>query len=229
MPRTARRAPGGLVYHVLNRAFGRTRLFRRDEDFDAFRRVMVEAHHRHPLRILSYCILPKSWHFVVWPKADGQVTDYFRWLAHTHAMRWRVARRTVIDGHLYQGRFRTFPVQRDEHLLTVARYVERNALDAGLVERAEEWPFGSLCARSDAADPTSEILAEWPIERPTDWIKRVNTPLSDNELKHLITSVTRGRPFGDDAWTKRTARRIGLEHTLRPKGRPPKQSPPMKA
>ena len=90
MLRTARRALGGLVYHVLNRAVGRMRLFPKVEDFEAFRRVMVEAYRRHPLRILAYCILSNHWHFVVRPNADGQLTDYFRWLAHTHAKRWRV-------------------------------------------------------------------------------------------------------------------------------------------
>src|SRR3954465_6567689 len=152
MPRTARRAPGGQVYHVLNRAVGRMRLFRTDDDFEAFRRVMVEAHRRHPLRILAYCVLSNHWHFVVWPKTDGQVTDYFRWLAHTHAMRWRVAHRTVGYGHLYQGRFKSFPVQRDEHFLTACRYVERNALSAGLVRRAQDWRWGSLWARAHGGD-----------------------------------------------------------------------------
>jgi putative transposase len=198
------------------------RLFRTDDDFEAFRRVMIEAHQRHPLRILAYCVLSNHWHFVVWPKTDGQVTDYFRWLAHTHAMRRRVAHRTVGYGHLYQGRFKSFPVQSDEHLLTVARYVERNAVGAGLVERAELWPYGSLRAWLQAEDPTREILAEWPIERPADWVERVNTPLSAGELKRLRCSVVRNRPFGTDAWTDRTARRLGLEHTLRPEGRPPR-------
>ena len=217
------KAPGGRVYHVLNRAVGRMRLFRDDHDFEAFRRVMIEAHRRHPLRILAYCVLSNHWHFVVWPRADGQVTDYFRWLAHTHAMRWRVAHQTVGYGHLYQGRFKSFPVQSDEHLLTVARYVERNALAAGIVDRAEKWPYGSLYARLQAADPAREILAEWPVERPADWVERVNTPLGAQELKRLHLSVLRSRPFGTDAWTDRTARRLGLEHTLRPEGRPPKK------
>jgi putative transposase len=224
MPRTARKAPGGHVYHVLNRAVGRMRLFRTDDDFEAFRRVMIEAHRRHPLRILAYCVLSNHWHFVVWPKTDGQVTDYFRWLAHTHAMRWRVAHRTVGYGPLYQGRFKSFPVQSDEHLLTVARYVERNAVGAGLVEQAELWPHGSLRARLQAEDPTRESLAEWPIERPADWVQRVNTPLSAGELNRLRSSVVRNRPFGTDTWTDRTARRLGLEHTLRPEGRPPKKN-----
>jgi putative transposase len=197
------------------------RLFGKDEDFEAFRRVMIEAHQRHPLRILAYCILSSHWHFLVWPKTDGEVTDYFRWLAHTHAMRWRVAHRTVGYGHLYQGRFKSFPVEGDEHLLTVARYVERNALGAGLVERAEQWPYGSLGARSQNSDPTNAILAPWPIERPADWVERVNAPLSAGELKRLRRSLVRGQPFGEDAWADRTARRLGLEHTLRPEGRPP--------
>ena len=119
MPRAARKAPGGQVYHVLNRSVGKMHLFGKDTDFEAFQRVMIEAHRRHPIRILSYCVLSNHWHFAVWPDADGQVTAFFRWLAHTHAMRWRVAHRTVGYGHLYQERFKSFPVQSDEHLLTV--------------------------------------------------------------------------------------------------------------
>ena len=148
MPRAARKAPGGQVYHVLNRSVGKRHLFGKDADFEAFQRVMIEAHQRHPIRILSYCVLSNHWHFAVWPDADGQVTAFFRWLAHTHAMRWRVAHRTVGYGHLDQGRFRfkSFPVPSDEHLLTVLRYIERKAV-GGRVGRAGgalalEWPVG---------------------------------------------------------------------------------------
>ena len=109
MPRAARNAPGGQVYHVLNRSVGRMHLFGTEDDFAAFQRVVVEAHRRHPIRVLSYCVLSNHWHFVVWPEEDGQVTAFFRWLAHTHAMRWRVAHRTVGYGPLYQGRFKTTP------------------------------------------------------------------------------------------------------------------------
>ena len=114
--------------------------------------------------------------------------------------------------------------QSDEHLLSVARYVERNAVGAGLVERAELWPYGSLHARLQAEDPTREILAQWPIERPADWEQRVNTPLSAGELNRLRCSVVRNRPFGTDAWADRTARRLGLEHTLGPKGALPSKN-----
>ena len=118
---------------MLNRSVGKMHLFGKDADFEAFQRVLIEAHQRHPIRILSYCVLSNHWHFAVWPDAGGQVTAFFRWLAHTHAMGWRVAHRTVGYGRLYQGRFKSFPVQSDEHLLTVLRYIERNAVGAGLV------------------------------------------------------------------------------------------------
>jgi putative transposase len=109
-------------------------LFSKEADFEAFERVMIEARKRHPIRILSSCVLSNHWHFVVWPTADGQVTTFFRWLMHTHGMRWWVAHRTVGYGRLYQGRFKSVPVQQsDEHLLTVLRSVERVAAS----------PFGS--------------------------------------------------------------------------------------
>jgi putative transposase len=224
MPRAARNTPGGQVYHILNRSVGRLHLFTKDADFEVFQRVMVEAHQRHPIRILSYCVLSNHWHFVVWPEADGQVTAFFRWLAHTHAMRWRVAHRTVGYGPLYQGRFKSFPVQSDDHLLTVLRYVERNAVGAGRVTRAQDWRWSSLWGRKHGDDALKGILSPWPVERPVDWIARVNAPLSAKELRQLRVSLERGRPFGADEWVKRTASEQRLEHTVRPEGRPPKSN-----
>jgi putative transposase len=155
-------------YHPWHRSVGRIRRFDEDAHFEAFQQVIVEAHQRHPIRILAYCVLSHHWHFLVWPEADGQVTDFFRWLAHTHAMRWRVAHQTVGHGHLDQGRFKSFPVQSDEHLLTVLRYVERNAVGAELVVRAKDWRWGSLWARRRGDAALKAILSPWPVERPRD-------------------------------------------------------------
>jgi putative transposase len=201
-------------------------LFDKDTDFGAFQRVMIEAHQRHPIRILSYCVLSNHWHFLVWPEQDGQVTDFFRWLAHTHAMRWRVSHRTVGYGPRYQGRFKSFPVQCDEHLLTVLRYIERNALAAGLVERAQLWCWGSLWARLYGDDAIKALLSPWPVECPVDWTDRVNAPLSATELERMRVSIARSRPYGADDWVDRKASELCLEHTLRPEGRPPRRSQP---
>jgi putative transposase len=199
-------------------------MFRKVADYEAFQQVIIEAHERHPLRILSYCVMSNHWHFVVWPRQDGQVTDFFRWLAHTHAMRWRVSRRTVGYGHLYQGRFKSFPVESDEHFLTLCRYVERNPLSAGLVRTAQQWPFSSLWARLHEETEINALLSPWPVERPKDWTDRVNAALSAKELERIQVSLERGRPYGRDTWVKRIVDKLHLEHTIRPEGRPRKSS-----
>ena len=222
MPRAARVAPGGLIYHVFNRSVGRMDLFKKDADFEAFQRVILEAQRRFPVRILAYCIMSNHWHFVPWPDKDGQLTDFFRWLANTHAMRWRVSHHTVGYGHLYRGRFKSVPVQDDPHLLTLCRYVERNALSAGIVRRAENWRWSSLWTRLHGSNEMKSLLSPWPVQRPRNWIELVNQPLSGRELERIKLSLERGRPFGNDEWVRRTVSRLGLEHTLRDEGRPRK-------
>jgi putative transposase len=223
MPRIARIAPGGHIYHVLNRSVGRMHLFRRDADFEAFERILLQAHERHSLRILSYCLMSNHWHLVVWTQQDGQLTAFFRWLTHTHAMRWRVAHHTVGYGHLYQGRFKSFPIQRDDHLRTVCRYVERNALTAGLVKNAEDWRWGSLRVRMHGPENMRAILSPWPVDRPSDRVQHVNEALTAKELQRLELSQHRGRPYGGEAWVARTVAKLGMEHTIRPEGRPRKE------
>jgi len=223
MARQARAAPGGFVYHVLNRAVARLPLFRKEADYAAFEQLLCQAQARHPTRILAWCLMPNHWHFVLWPRADGELTAFVRWLAHTHAMRWHVAHRTVGCGHLYQGRFKSLPVQDDAHFLTVCRYVERNALTAGLVSRAEQWRWGSLWVRRSGSRELRALLSEWPLARPRNWVPAVNTPLPGKELEKLRLCVRRNRPYGDEAWQQRTAARLGLPHTLRAEGRPRKE------
>ncbi len=220
MPRTARVAPGGLVYHVLNRAVARLPLFRKEADYGAFERVMLEAHERFPTRILAWCLMRNHWHFVIWPRKDGELTAFLRWLTHTHVMRWHVAHGTVGCGPLYQGRFKSFPVQRDEHFLNVCRYVERNALTANMTERAEDWRWGSLWARRNGDDRLRSLLSDWPFDRPRNWVQVVNKPISAKERARFQISIARSQPFGHESWQKRTATRLGLTASLRSEGRP---------
>ena len=126
------------------------------------------------------------------------------------------------SGHAYQGRFKSFPVQDDEHLLTVLRYVERNALRAGLVRRAEDWPWSSLWRQEKGGEKARELLGEWPLPRPEDWAAWVNQAQSEAELKALRRSVVRGCPYGEAGWVKEAVAKLGLEITLRPRGRPKK-------
>ena len=147
MPRRARIAPSEIVYHVLNRANGRNELFQKPEDYSAFERIMIQAMDRSPIRLLAYCLMPNHWHMVLWPSKDGEMTEFVRWVTLTHSQRLHAHRHTTGYGHIYQGRFKSFAVEQDESLLKVLRYVERNALRANLVGRAQDWRWCSLWRR----------------------------------------------------------------------------------
>jgi putative transposase len=222
MPRSARQAPGGLVYHALNRGVARLPLFEKPADYDAFERVLAEALDRQPIRILAYVLMPNHWHFVLWPEGDHDLTTFCGWLTHTHTMRWHAHYHTSGTGHLYQGRFKAFPVEAGDPFYTVCRYVERNPLRAGLVTRAEHWRWSSLRRRILGDDRPRAFLHPWPMPLPDEWVERVHQPETEEELAAVRVAVQRGSPFGSAAWQKHLAARLGLGHTLRPLGRPPK-------
>ncbi len=220
MPRRPRLAAGDLAYHVLNRRVGRLPLFEKPADYIAFERILAEAVERTGLRLAAYCLMPNHWHLLLWPRRDEELSQALRWITVTHTQRWHAHHHTAGTGPVYQGRFKSFPVQTDEHFLTVARYVERNARRAKLVERAEAWQWASLWRREQRDPKQTAWLSEWPVARPRDWVTRVNRADTASELETLRVSVQRGRPFGAEAWVRRMAKRFGMESTLRPRGRP---------
>jgi len=167
-------------------------------------------------------LLNNHWHFVLRPNRDGEMSRFMRWITATHTMRYHAHYHSSGEGHVYQGRFKSFPVQDDEHFFTVCRYVERNAVRAKLVKRAEDWRWGSLWRwlQKPKPEPEPALLSAWPIPRLPGWVERVNAPLTAGELTAIRTCAKRGSPFGEASWVESSAKRLGLESTLRPRGRP---------
>jgi putative transposase len=209
----------GLVFHALNRGVRRLRLFDSQGDYAACLAVLAEAHQRIPVRLLAYCLMPNHFHLVVWPSEDGQLSKFMQWFTATHSKRWHNCQQTTGTGSVYQGRFKAIPVQGDGHFLTLCRYVERNALNAGLVTRAEDWPWSSLAQRLKNCNAVP--LAAWPIPQPADWLGLVNDTDSVLETSQLRRSIARGRPFGERQWAEVTARTLRLPNDSR--GRPRKK------
>jgi len=222
MARRIRCSDAGHVYHVLNRAVGRATLFDKPADYAAFEKVILQAWERTEMRLVSFVLMPNHWHLVVWPSRDGQLSEWAQWLTVTHVRRWHAHRHTEGTGPVYQGRFKSFPIQESEHYFTVCRYVERNPLRAKLVKRAENWRWSSLWHRHHATQVP--WLTEGPLALPADWIERVNQAQTEAELSALRRSVIRGAPFGEAIWQKQTAMSLGLESSLRQRGRPKKES-----
>jgi putative transposase len=218
MPRTARSIHAGLYYHVLNRGNNRATVFSSPDDFDGFLRLMKRAQARRSVDLLAACLMPNHFHLVVRPVMATDLSAWIHWLLTTHAKRHH--RQRASSGRIWTSRFKAFPIQDDRHLLTVVRYVERNALRAALVESAEEWRWGSLRWRFQERPMFS--LTPLPIRLPANWADFVNAPQTAAEIAEVRRCVNRGSPFGDSAWVQQTATDLGLGHTLGRRGRPRK-------
>jgi putative transposase len=218
MPRTARIAPGGIIHHVLNRGVGKTRVFRSPKDHEAFQRCLLQTLDAVPMRILGYCVMPTHWHLLLWPRKDGELARFMMRLTNMHVRRWLTAHDQVGSGHLYQGRYKSFSMQADDHLSTVARYIERNALRAKLVRRAEQWPWSGV---GQCLLPVGlrVPLSNWPIKRRPDWLEWLNAPQTAAEEAAINQSIREGRPYGSAAWMSTSMKRLGWQEPKKP-GRP---------
>jgi putative transposase len=221
MPRSGRIVAGGIIYHVLNRGNGRARLFHKPEDYDAFLRIVLEVKEAVAVQVLGLCLMPNHWHLALLPKEDGDLSRFMLRLTTTHVRRRFAHTHDGNGGHLYQGRFKNFPVQSDDHLLRLLRYIEANPLRAGLAQRARDWQWSSAAIRKTGKP--AGLIDRLPVDLPREWARIVESRWEEEELKLLRRCVTRGQPFGDDDWVERMSRKLGLEFTLRRRGRPRKE------
>ncbi len=173
MPRTIRASQAGYCDHVLNRGNARAEVFHKPADHAAFLQIMAESSIRLPMRVLAYCVMPNHFHLILRPIGDGDLSRWMQWLLTTQVRRY--LKHSGHTGHVWQGRFKAFPIQEDEHLVRVARHVERNPLRAGLVERAEDWPWSSLLSARPGGEARPTLAPE-EILRRGDWAAFVNAP-----------------------------------------------------
>ena len=143
-----------------------------------------------------------------------------RWVTTTHVRQRRTHTKSVGHGHLYQGTYKSFPIERDKHLIDVVRYVEQNPLRAGLVKRAQDWQWSSLFRRKRSTAQDRKLLATLPTELPSNYLASVNELLVESKLEMVRTSITKGAPFGSGAWTRTMIERYDMGATQRGPGRP---------
>jgi putative transposase len=219
MPRTARASKANYCYHVINRANARSEVFHKVDDFAAFVELMELANQRIAMRVLGYCLMPDHFHLVLWPRQDGDLSRWMQWLLTSQVRRYHSHYKS--SGHIWQGRFRAFPIQEDEHLSTVLRFVEQNPLRANLAEKAQNWPWSSLYGLARSR-PEPLLQLHGPMPRGADWVRGINRRMPEAQLTAMRHAIARGCPYGSDEWATETARDLGLESSMRPRGRPKK-------
>lgn len=209
MPLRRREGMAGHVFHVINRGVRRQTLFFSPDDYRRFQQLLIDAIARTTMPVHDYCLMSNHFHFVVRPTEDRQMPEFMRWLCGTHAKRFNRDRGLVGTGAVYQARYRAIPIQNDGHFLRVCRYVERNPLRAGLVTRAEEWPWSSLGQHRKSCHVVP--LSAWPVSRPAKWVAWVNEPTITSEETAIRECITRNRPYGDGDWVQATSKCLGLD------------------
>ncbi len=226
MPRPLRPIDGGLIYHVINRGNNRQTVFRKQTDFRAFLAALADLKVRKPFQLYGYCLMNNHFHLLL-RATETPISRIVQSLLVSHTQRYHKHYRS--GGHVWQGRFKSPVIQNDEHLLTVLRYIEANPLRAGLVERAEEYPWSSyrvhgLGEADDLVDPliNYEQLAASGKARQSKWAQKVHRPLEEAALARVRRSGSSGLPYGEPAWVDRLAARLSLDLTIRPRGRPRK-------
>lgn len=222
MARLLRVNAGGIVYHIINRANARARMFNTEKEYKQFEQILKEGQERYDMRILAYCIMPNHWHLVLYPKKDGDLSLFMGWITNTHTRRWHTAHKSIGSGHLYQGRYKSFPVETDTYLLQLIRYVERNPLRAKLVRKAENWQWSSLWRREHGTAKDKKLISKWPIEIPDDYLQFIHEPQTASEVEDIRHSVIKSKPYGDSDWVEKISDKLGLTQTLRELGRPKK-------
>lgn len=210
MPRIPRGQTAGYAYHVINRGNDRAQVFHKAQDYEAFLELLAAAKARHDVKIFAFCLLPNHFHLVLEPSSNTALSQFMQWLLTSHVRRYH--RHYHSSGHVWQGRFKSFPIQRDEHLLTVVRYVLQNPVRAGLARSPGEWAWSSL-QKTSLTDPC-------PVNGQADCSIAVDGSLSDPQLEVVRECVKRQRPFGASWWQADIAKRLGLEITMRARGRP---------
>ena len=222
MPRIERVDVGESVYHILNRANARVQIFDNKEDYEQFEYILEEAAKKFDMRLLAYCIMPNHFHLVLCPKKDGDLSKFMGWLTNTHTRRWHVEKGTIGQGHLYQGRYKSFICQNDGHFLTLVRYVECNAKKGNLVKRAEDWRWSSVWRRENfnPKQKRGNFLSPWPVSIPNDYMLWLNEPQTKEEEEKIERSIEKNIPFGRDSWVDKIIKKYNLEQTTRGVGRP---------
>ena len=210
MPRIPRGQQGGYAYHVINRGNGRGTVFHKTQDYEAFLSLLAEAKKRHRVKLFGFCLMPNHFHLVVEPAHQTALSQFMQWLLTSHVRRYH--KHYGSSGHVWQGRFKSFAVQRDEYLITTLRYVLQNPVRAGLSETVHEWPWSSARRR--------QLVDRSPVDEEIRWSEQLESRLDELQVATIRECLNRQRPFGQSEWQTEMAVTFGLGSTLRPGGRP---------
>ena len=195
----------GFPHHVTQRGNRRLQTFYSNADYRAYLGLMTEAKKKAGVSIWAYCLMPNHVHYVVVPEGRGGLA---RLMQHSHRRyAWRVNRRMQWEGHLWQSRFYSCPMD-EEHLMATVRYVELNPVRAGLCSDPGEWPWSSVHAHY-RGDDDALVDVKPMLNRVSEWSAYLSECSPVDLIKTIRENVLSGRPAGDDAFVSMAEKSFG--------------------
>lgn len=193
MARIARIIAAGIPHHVTQRGNRRMTTFFRDEDYQEYIGLMAEWCRKCSVEIWAYCLMPNHVHLIAVPESEDGLR---RGVGEAHRRYSRMINfREGWRGHLWQGRFASFPMD-ESYFLAAARYVEMNPVRAGLVQEAALWPWSSTQAHLAGLD--DQLVKVAPLlEMAGDWNLFLGAA-TDEELERIRCHERSGRPLGSE-------------------------------
>jgi putative transposase len=219
MPRIPRGESAGGIYHIINRGNMRMEVFNNRDDYEYFLELLKQASKRENVEIHAYCLMPNHFHLLLVPKEANSLSRFMQWVMTSYVRYYHKKNKT--SGHIWQGRYKSFIVEKESYYITLIQYIESNALRAKLVGKAQDWEYSSLVEREQKH---RELLSETYIELDDEWVMYVNTPIKKGELGTIRNSVNRQAPLGQVQWQIETATKYGMLSTLNQRGRPRKNT-----
>jgi len=185
-----------IPHHVTQRGNRRLQTFFTDADYRAYLRLLAEAKEKAQVAVWAYCCMPNHVHLVVVPSEKGGLA---RLMQHPHRRyARRINKRMEWQGHLWQSRFYSCPLDED-HLVVAVRYVELNPVHAGLCEDPRDWRWSSIHAHLKGEDDLLVDVGPM-LERVQDWNSYLAQSNSSSMVESIRSGSISGRPAGDDAF-----------------------------
>ena len=208
----------GLPHHVTQRGNSRGQVFFEEADYALYLDMLAESAACARCEIWAYCLMPNHVHFILVPSEADGLRRTFADLHRRYTGYINARARTT--GHLWQGRYGSV-VMDETHLFHAIRYVTLNPVRAGLVKRAEEWPWSSARAHLEAHD--NGVVKVAPVlERVGDFAQFLGEPFDeDAAYAPLRRAETIGRPVGDTDWLKMLEKQTGRVLMAQKRGRKP--------
>ena len=218
MPRIARGLADNQIYHIINRGNRRESVYHDKYDYERFLKLLFDSKEKYNIKIYAYCLMPNHFHLVIYTKYSESLSKAMHWISSSYVRYYN--KRYKISGHLWQGRYKSFIVQKESYLLTLLKYVEVNPKRAKIVKRCEDYKYSSAYNRINNIE--DELINTPPIDLPVNWDKYINEEESKIDIDYIRNSIERQSPLGEELWQVNIAKKYGLESTLNSRGRPKK-------